>query len=110
MDIRKLVIDAEKSVGGNLMLVDVLPAYIYVNGKRSEEVSGFKYVVALPEHALEKLAVKIDGDLIIDKPVNDFPVVKFDDLELSIYWTSSGYQVSAKATGIRLVNDNKPSK
>ncbi len=110
MDIRELVIDANKSVGKNLMLVDIIPNYTYENGKRSDNINGYRYVVAMPERALDKLSVRIDGDLLLDKSEDDYPVVLFDGLELSLYWSNGNYQVSAKANGIRLANDNKPQK
>lgn len=100
MDIRNLKIDAIGTVGSKLLLVDILPVYKYENGKRTDEVSGFRYIVAMPERELEKISVRIDGNLQIEKPENDFPVVEFDGLELSLYWTPSGYQVSAKANAI----------
>ena len=72
------------------------------------EVSGFKYTVALPEKAFEKLTVKIDGECKLDKP-NDknYPVVIFDGLEMRPYWTPEGYKVSATAKNIRAVNAGK---
>jgi len=83
MNINLVEIDANKTVGKNPVLVDVAPSYVYENGKRTGEVSGFKYTVALPEKAFEKLTVKIDGECKLDKP-NDknYPVVIFDGLEM----------------------------
>ena len=51
MNIDMVVIDANKTIGKNPVLVDVTPAYVYENGKRTGEVSGFKYTIALPERA-----------------------------------------------------------
>ncbi len=110
MDIRNVVIDAKKTIGSKLMLVDVIPSYVYADGNRTDEVSGFKYVVAMPEHALDKLSIKIDGDLQIAKPEIDFPEVIFDGLEMSVYWTPSGYQLAAKATAIRTVEAKKKTQ
>lgn len=61
MNINLVEIDANKTVGKNPVLVDVAPSYVYESGKRTGEVSGFKYTVALPDKAFEKLTVKIDG-------------------------------------------------
>lgn len=58
MNINLVEIDANKTVGKNPVLVDVAPSYVYENGKRTGEVSGFKYTVALPDKAFEKLTVK----------------------------------------------------
>lgn len=54
MDIKNIVIDAYKTVGTDLMLVSVLPAYEYDNGKRTDNISGYKYEVVLPHRAYEK--------------------------------------------------------
>lgn len=51
MNINLVEIDANKTVGKNPVLVDVAPSYVYENGKRTGEVSGFKYTVALPDKA-----------------------------------------------------------
>lgn len=60
LSIRDLKIDPA-SLGSTMLLVDVLPVYAYNSGVRSDTVTGFRYMVALPSHALEKLGVKIDG-------------------------------------------------
>lgn len=104
MDIRNVVIDAEKTVGKNPVLVDVAPSYEYKDGKRSDAISGFKYTIAMPAMAYDKLAVKIEGALQMDKPEGDYPVVAFDTLELYTYWTPQGYQVAARAKGIHAIN------
>lgn len=67
MNINLVEIDANKTVGKNPVLVDVAPSYVYENGKRTGEVSGFKYTVALPDKAFEKLTVKIDGECKLEK-------------------------------------------
>ena len=68
MNINLIAIDANKTIGKNPVLVDVAPSYVYENGKRTGEVSGFKYTVALPDKAFEKLTVKIDGECKLEKP------------------------------------------
>lgn len=106
MDIRNLVIDAEQTLGDTFLLTDIQPSYIYdSNNKRTTNISGYKYVVAVPKLSLDKIAVKIEGELKLEKPDNDYPKVEFIELELSIYWTSQGYQVSAKAKDIMLVEN-----
>lgn len=103
MDIRNLKIDAKRTVGENLMLVEVLPVYVYEGGKRTDKVSGYRYVVAMPEHAFDKIAVKIDGKQRLELPDGDYPIVDFDGLELSIYWSPEGYRVGASAMDISVV-------
>lgn len=102
MKITELKIDALASIGPNPILVDIVPSYIYENGHRTEKLSGYRYVVALPAHSLDKLSVKIESDkMLIERSEDEFPVVEFDGLEMSLYWTPTGYQVSARASGIR---------
>lgn len=75
---------------------------------RTGEISGFKYTVALPDKAFEKLTVKIDGECKLEKPDDrHYPVVIFDGLEMRPYWTPEGYKVSATAKNIRAVNAGK---
>lgn len=106
MEIQDLKIDANATVGKKLLLTEVLPSFKYEKGTRTDEVSGFKYVVAMAERHLEKLSVKIDGDLQLEMPENDYPLVKFDGLELSIYKIANEYRVAAKAKSISQVKGN----
>ena len=102
MEIKNLVIDANRSVGKNLVLVDVAPIKSYIDGRRTDEVSGYRYTVAMPDKAFDKLVVKIDGELRIDNPVEgNYPKVVFEGLDLSLYWSPEGHKVSAKADDIK---------
>jgi hypothetical protein len=67
LNLRDLRIDPA-SLGRKMLLVDVMPAYEYKDGKRTETVSGYRYVVCLAEHRLEKLSVRIDGPQLMEKP------------------------------------------
>lgn len=80
MRIQDLIID-NRSLGGKYWLVDVVPAYTYLDNKRTDTISGFKYFIALPERGLEKIAVKIDGKQLMEKPESGFVEVRFDNLE-----------------------------
>lgn len=102
MKITDLIIDP-KSLGNKLWLVDVTPAYEYQNNKRTDTVLGYRYAVALPEKGLEKINVRIDGDKRMEAP-DGYAEVRFDDLEVFIYWSQGQPQVGANATGIHLVN------
>ena len=86
-----------------MWLVDVTPAYEYQNNKRTDTVLGYRYAVALPEKGLDKINVRIDGDKRMEAP-DGYAEVRFDDLEVFIYWSQGQPQVGAKATGIHLVN------
>ena len=102
MKITDLIIDP-RSLGNKLWLVDVTPAYEYQNNKRTDTVLGYRYAVALPEKGLEKINVRIDGDKRMEAP-DGYADVRFDDLEVFIYWSQGQPQVGARATGIHLVN------
>lgn len=74
LNIRDLKIDPA-SLGAKKLLVDITPAYEYKDGRRLDTVTGYRYIVALPEHGLEVFAYESQGKT----------------------------QISAKATGISLV-------
>lgn len=103
MKIQDLVIDANKSLGNKLWLVDVVPAYEYKENQRTENVTGYRYSIALPEKGLEKINVKIDGKQLLEKP-DAYVEVSFNGLEVFVYWSNGQPQIGAKATGISLVN------
>ena len=102
MKITDVVID-NSSLGKRLWLVEVLPAYEYQNGKRTDNITGYRYVIAMPDRSLEKLGVKIEGKQILEAP-GGYAEVAFSDLEIFIYWSNGQPQVGAKAKGISLVN------
>lgn len=91
-----------RSLGKKILLVDVTPTYVYADGHRTDTISGYRYEVVLPDHRFEKIAVKIDGEQLIETP-EDCMEVTFDGLELFIYWSSGTYQLGAHATGIHPV-------
>ena len=102
MKISDLMI-SPKSLGDKLWLVDVSPAYEYQNNKRTDTILGYRYSVALPEKGLDKVDVRIDGQQQMEAP-DGYVEVRFDGLEVFIYWSKGDYHVGAKATGIHLVN------
>ena len=102
MKITDLIIDP-RSLGNKLWLVDVTPAYEYQNNKRTDTVLGYRYAVALPEKGLDKNNVRIDGDKRMEVP-DGYVEVRFDDLEVFIYWSQGQPQVGARAADIHLVN------
>ena len=67
LNLRDLRIDPA-SLGRKMLLVDVIPAYEHKDGKRIETVTGYRYVVCLVEHRLEKLSVRIDGPQQMEQP------------------------------------------
>ncbi|MBQ7923389.1 MAG: hypothetical protein IJ325_12590 [Clostridia bacterium] len=102
LNIRNLKIDPT-SLGEKMLLVDITPAYEYKDGRRLDTVTGYRYIVALPEHGLEKLGVKIDGKQLVEKP-EGFAEVEFSGLEVFAYEAQGKTQISARATGITLVD------
>ena len=85
-----------------MWLVDVKPAYAYENNHRTDTVIGYRYIVALPERGLDKVSIRIDGAKRMDAP-NGFVDVKFENLEVFIYWSRGEYQLGARATNIHPV-------
>ena len=102
MKITDLIIDP-KSLGEKLWLVEVVPAYEYRNNQRTENVTGYRYAVAMPDKGLEKINVRIDGKQLMEAP-DGYAEVEFSGLEVSAYESQGKTQISAKATGVSLVN------
>ena len=102
INLRDLRIDPA-SLGRQKLLVEVAPAYAYQDGKRSSTVTGYRYVVCLAEHKLEKLSVRIDGEQLMEQP-DGYVEVDFAGLEVTAYEIDGKVQLSAKATGIHTVD------
>lgn len=105
MNISDIVIDANASVGKNLLLTNITPVYTYKNNQRTDEVNAYKYHVAMMERNLEKIAVKIEGQKLLETPDNGYLEVAFEGLSLSIYTMNGQPQISARATGISVVKE-----
>ena len=80
LKITDVIIDP-RTLGNKLWLVDIQPAYSYVDGHRTDTITGYRYTVALPEKNLEKIAVRIDGEQKMEAP-NGFVEVTFCDLDI----------------------------
>lgn len=104
LKVRDLRIDPA-SLGAKKLLVDIAPAYQYDNGKRTDNVTGYRYIIALPAHSLEKIGVRIDGKQLMEKP-EGFAEVEFSDLDVSVYEAQGHVQLTAKATGISAAKKN----
>lgn len=103
MVITDLIIDP-RSLGNKLWLVDIAPVYEYKDNRRTDNITAYRYTVAMPDRNLDKIGVKIDGKQLIEKP-DGYAEVKFTGLEVFIYWLNGQPQVGAKATGIALANN-----
>ena len=101
--IQDVIIDP-RSLGGKFWLTEVSPVHAYQNGQRTDTISGYRYNIALPEKGLEKVGVKIEGVQQMAAPESGFVEVKFEGLELYVYFSNGQPVVAAKATGISLVN------
>ena len=104
LNIRDLRIDPA-SLGSKKLLVDISLAYEYKDGKRTDNLTGYRYTVALPEHGLDKIGVRIDGKQLIEKP-EGYIEVEFNGLEVNAYESQGHVQFTAKATGISPVRKN----
>ncbi|MCH4007234.1 MAG: hypothetical protein LKE86_08760 [Eubacterium sp.] len=88
------------SLGTNLMLTDIRPVYDYKSGSRTDDVIGYKYEVACPEHHLEKITIKISGNQQIEMKEGSFPVVEFRGLEIKVYVINGDVRLTATADKI----------
>lgn len=104
MNITDVAIDTRKTLGSQMLLVDVRPIFEYNNGKRSDNITGYKYEICLPERMFEKISVKILGSQRIEKPECGSIEVDFVNLELYIYWMSNTYHIGARASDIKDVS------
>lgn len=102
MKLQDLII-SPKSLGSKLWLVDVAPVYEYKDNRRTDNITGYRYTVAMPERGLDKINIKIDGNQLVEKP-NGYVEVIFTGLELSLYMMNNQPQIKATATGITLAN------
>jgi len=102
MKLTDLIID-NRSLGTKFWLVEVMPNYEYKDGRRTDTISGHRYMIALPEKGLDKIGVRIEGQKQIESP-DGYIEVRFDGLEVFIYWMNGQYQVGARAKGIMTAN------
>ena len=98
LNIRDLKID-NASLGDKMLLVEVVPAYEYKDKQRTDTVTGYRYVVCLVAHHLEKLTVRIDGPQRMEQP-DGFREVVFDGLEVRGYESQGKVQFTARAEDI----------
>ena len=104
MKITDLKIDPA-SLGSKQWLVEVVPAYAYQDNRRTDTVIGYRYTGALPERNLDTISVRIDGAKRMESP-NGYIEVRFENLELYLYWSRGEYQLGARATNIHPVAAN----
>ncbi len=89
------------SLGNVMLLVEVKAIQEYKDKKPTGNVLGYRYVVCLPAHRMERLPVKIEGKRLMDDPEDGAVEVKFTGLEVTAYQDDSKMvHITAKATGI----------
>lgn len=103
LKITDLLIDP-RSLGNKFWLVSTSPAVEYKDNRRTDNVTGYRYSVCLPEKGLEKINVKIEGKQLMEAPESGYVEVNFTDLEVFIYWQNGQPNVGARAKGITAVN------
>ena len=101
LNIRDLKIDVT-SLGAKKLLVEVIPAYEYKDKQRTDNITGYRYVICLVEHHLEKLSVRIDGPQRMEQP-EGFVEVEFEGLEVGAYESQGKVMFTAKAADIYAV-------
>lgn len=101
LDSRKLSLD-RTCLGAKMLLVEVAPTREYKDGKPTDTIVGYRYDVALPAHAMEKLSVRIPGPRQMEAP-EEGVLVEFDGLEVGVYARDGQVHLTAKATGIHPV-------
>ena len=104
MNIFDVVIDAQASVGNKLLLTGVRPYYVYSGNQKSDKISGYKYEIAMAERKFEKISVKIEGaqQVTLDDSCDYLPV-RFENLQLKLYFLSGSYHITATASNIHVI-------
>ncbi len=92
------------SLGSGLILTDVTPAYKYADGQKTNEVEGYRYTIAAPEHGLKKITVKIKGKQQIEAN-NELKIVEFTELTLKPYFRAGEVLIAAVADAISVVGN-----
>ena len=94
---------------GIAILLDVSPEYEYINGKRSETQSYFRYLSVFTDNNFEKLTVKVAGvKEVVSKEMlaqqSGKIKVKFKNLSGRFYRTANGdYALTCSADSVELL-------
>lgn len=105
MKLTDAYLDAKRTFGNKLWVVNVTPAYEYKEGRRTQNITGYRYETVLLERKMDKISVAIDGPALLEPP-NGYYEVAFEGLEAFIYWRGGEYCIGAKATGVKVLKDN----
>ncbi len=105
MKVTDVCLDAKRTLGNKLWVVNVTPNYEYRDKKRTENILGYRYETVLVERKMDKIPVDIDGPALLESP-NGYYEVAFEGLEARIAWRNGDYYIAAKATGVKVLKDN----
>ena len=100
LSLSALHVDAEKSFGPQKILCDVLPINEFKEGRRTDKITGYKYVIALPFLAYEKISVRVPGERMLEIQGDEPLFVEFENLEVTIFEYQGKAGFTAKATGV----------
>lgn len=108
MNSKKIVVDAVRTIGiPPYWLCEIKEDWEYSNGTRTGAQLGWKYIIAAPAAALERISVKIPGKKLLELEDGEIAEVTFSGLELGVYVQNGGLALSAKAQGISLAASKK---
>lgn len=103
IDIRDIKVDVS-SFGDSFILTDIVPVYEYKDDKRTDNIEGYRYIVAIPKMKFEKMGVKIESDEplidLVDLNASDGLKVTFENLRIGLY-----QDFRTKAVGVVAVAD-----
>jgi len=103
--LKSIVIDAERTVGNKLLLLNVRPYASYNEGVKGEQ-EGLTFTVLSEKMDFEKVDIKISGILKPPFEFNGAPLpVEFEGLEAKLWqnWSEKGaVKLSLTATGINV--------
>jgi len=107
MEIQDLIIDANATVGNNLLFTDIIPIHEYDSEKKKTgKISAYKYGIVMPDRQYNKIYVKIPGKQLLNSPTkNECESVILENLQFSIYFFNGIPKIIATATGISIVED-----
>ena len=95
---------APECLGSEMLLTGVRGYFGYTDGVKGSALEGYKYTVVLPNRNFAQMDVKIIGNKLLDVVAGEHYPVKFDNLEIKIYYDDNRKaQLTARATGVKRV-------
>jgi len=102
------VLDSNKTLGSKYVATTARPIHEFVNGVRSEKVTGHSYEIVLLERKFQSLTVRIEGEQQLFLSDNEpAPEVRLEGIELFLYWRSGAIELGCRASKIVAVNTPK---